>query len=64
MAPLIIGTRHDTIDPGHMEWMAGAVRRGCYLYCTDGSHLALYDDQATYFRGFIEFIHEVSAGRF
>ncbi|MBA2713690.1 MAG: hypothetical protein H0U55_09090 [Rubrobacteraceae bacterium] len=45
-------------------WMAGAVRRGRYLYCPDGSHLALYDDQTTYFRGLIEFIRDVSAGRF
>ena len=61
---LVIGARHDTMDPSHMEWMAGAVRRGRYLYCPDGSHMALYDDQATYFRGLIEFIHDVSAGRF
>ena len=63
MATLIIGACHDTIDPGHMEWMAGAVRPGRYLYCSEGSYLALYDDQATYFRGFIEFIHDVSTGR-
>jgi proline iminopeptidase len=61
---LVIGARHDTMDPSHMERMADAVRRGRYLYCSEGSHLALYDDQATYFRGLIEFIHDVSAGRF
>jgi len=61
---LVIGARHDTMDHSHMEWMAEAVRRGRYLYCPDGSHMALYDDQATYFRGLIEFIHDVSTGRF
>jgi proline iminopeptidase len=66
---LIIGARHDTMDPNtmdpiHMEWMGGAVWRGRYLYCPEGSHLALYEDQATYFGGLIEFIHDVSAGRF
>jgi proline iminopeptidase len=50
------------MDPSHMEWMAGAVRRRRYLYCPDGSHLALYEDQATYFSGLIEFIHDVSLG--
>jgi proline iminopeptidase len=47
-----------------MERMAGAVRRGLYLYCPEGSHMALYHDQVTYFRGLIEFIYDVSAGRF
>jgi proline iminopeptidase len=61
---LVIGARYDTMDPGHMERMAGAVRRGRYLYCPEGSHMALYDDQVTYFRGLIEFIYDVSAGRF
>ena len=61
---LVIGARYDTMDPGHMERMAGAVRRGRYLYCPEGSHMALYDDQVTYFRGLIEFVYDVSAGRF
>jgi proline iminopeptidase len=61
---LVIGARYDTMDPNHMRWMAGAVQRGRYLYCPEGSHMALYDDQATYFRGLIEFIYDVSAGRF
>ena len=61
---LVIGARYDTMDPGHMERMAGAVRRGRYLYCPEGSHLALYDDQATYVRGLIDFIRDVDEGRF
>ena len=50
MPTLVIGARHDTMDPSHMGRMAGAVLRGRYLYCPEGSHLALYDDQATYVR--------------
>ncbi len=61
---LVIGAQHDTMDPGHMEWMAGELQRGRHLHCPDGSHLAMYDDQETYFRGLIEFIHNVDAGRF
>lgn len=61
---LIIGARYDTMDPEHMKWMANAVRNGRYLYCPNGSHMAMYDDQAVYFRGLIQFIHDVNAGRF
>jgi proline iminopeptidase len=61
---LVIGARHDTMDPRHMEWMAGAVPRGRYLYCPEGSHMAMYDDQQTYYQGVIQFIRDVDAGRF
>ena len=59
---LVIGARYDTMDPAHMEWMGGQFPNGSYLYCENGSHLALYDDQETYFRGLIEFIKDVDAG--
>lgn len=61
---LVIGARFDTMDPAHMEWMASAVQNGRYLYCPNGSHLASYDDQETYFQGLIQFIHDVDEGRF
>jgi proline iminopeptidase len=53
---LVIGARHDTMDPAHMEMMAGLLPHGAYLYCPDGSHLAMYDDQEVYFSGLIEFL--------
>jgi proline iminopeptidase len=53
---LVIGARHDTMDPGHMEMMAGRLPNGRYLYCPKGSHLAMYDDQETYFAGLTEFL--------
>ena len=53
---LVIGARYDTMDPAHMEAMAGRLPRGQYLYCSRGSHLAMYDDQETYFAGLIEFL--------
>jgi proline iminopeptidase len=56
---LVIGARHDTMDPAHMEMMADRLPRGRYLYCPDGSHLAMYDDQETYFAGLIEFLHDI-----
>jgi proline iminopeptidase len=58
---LVIGAGHDTMDPEHMEWMAGAFANGTYLYCPKGSHLAMYDDQDTYFEGLIEFLREVDS---
>jgi len=60
---LIIGAEHDTMDPEHMRWMAGEVQRGRYLHCPEGSHLAMYDDQRSYFEGLIRFVKDVDAGR-
>jgi len=61
---LVIGARYDTMDPKHMERMASKVQRGRYLYCPNGSHFALYDDQKAYFEGLIRFVNDVDAGRF
>ncbi len=61
---LTIGARYGTMDPRYMQWMAGQVRHGRYLYCPDGSHLDMYDDQKVYMRGVIGFIEDVDAGRF
>jgi proline iminopeptidase len=60
---LVIGARYDTMDPAHMEMMAGKVRKGRYLFCPNGSHLAMYDDQAVYMDGVTRFIRDVDAGR-
>ena len=53
---LVIGARYDTMDPAHMEMMASRLPQGQYLYCPQGSHLAMYDDQQTYFAGLIAFL--------
>lgn len=60
---LVVGARYDTMDPKHMEWMASQMPHARYLYCPNGSHLALYDDQQTWFDGMIGFIRDVDAGR-
>jgi proline iminopeptidase len=59
---LVIGARHDTMDPKHMETMAGRVQKGRYLFCPEGSHMAMYDDQQTYFNGVISFLDDVDSG--
>jgi proline iminopeptidase len=56
MPTLVIGARHDTMDPAHMKWMSEVIPNARYLYCPNGSHMAMYDDQETYFRGLIDFI--------
>jgi len=58
---LVIGARHDTMDPAHMKMMADRLPRGRYLYCPDGSHMAMYDDQAVYFTGLIDFLHDIAS---
>lgn len=61
---LVIGAGHDTMDPAHMEWMAGEVQQGRYLFCPDGSHLSQYDDQQVFFEGLIKFVKDVDQGVF
>lgn len=61
VATLVIGARHDTMDPAHMERMAEQLPAGRYLYCPDGSHLTMYDDQRRYFSGLLEFLHGIEA---
>ena len=44
------------MDSKHMEWMSKELPKGRYLYCSNGSHLAMYDDRETYFGGLIGFL--------
>jgi proline iminopeptidase len=60
---LVIGARHDTMDPNYMEWMSKQVQNGSYLYCPNGSHLCMFDDQKTFFNGLIRFLHGVEEGK-
>lgn len=56
---LVIGARHDTMDPAHLAEMAERLPAGRYLYCPEGSHLSMYDDQQTYFSGLVTFLREL-----
>ena len=56
---LVIGAQHDTMDPEWMRMMASRLPNGRYLHCPNGSHMAMYDDQETYYRGLIDFIESV-----
>jgi proline iminopeptidase len=59
---LVIGAGHDTMDPHWMEAMARRLPNGRYLYCPEGGHMAMYDDQAVYFAGLVRFLREVERG--
>ena len=53
---LVVGAKHDTMDPKHMEEISKILPNGSYLFCPKGSHMAFYDDQKTYFNGLISFL--------
>lgn len=59
---LSIGGAYDTMDPEHMKWIASKVQNGQYLHCPNGSHLGMYDDSETYFKGLIQFIKNIDKG--
>ena len=59
---LTIGGEFDTMDPKFMEWMSKQVPRGYYLYCPNGSHCDMWDDQDHYFPGLISFLRKVDLG--
>jgi len=60
---LMIGAKYDTMDPKAMEEQSKMVQHGEYLYCPNGSHLAMWDDQKTYMNGVISFIKKVDQGQ-
>jgi proline iminopeptidase len=59
---LVIGARHDTMDPAHMEEMARRLPAGQFLLCPEGSHMAMYDDQQAYFAGLTAFLRGLDGG--
>ncbi len=61
---LVMGATHDTMDPVHLEGMARAFPHGRYHHCPAGSHLAIYDDQASWFEGLLGFLRDVDEGAF
>jgi proline iminopeptidase len=61
---LAIGAGYDTMEPAQMEKIAADVQNGRYLFCPNGSHMSIYDDQEIYMAGVIQFLLDVDAGRF
>lgn len=61
---LVIGSKYDTMDPKHMEWISKEVQNGRFLFCPNGSHSSQYDDQEHYFPGVIKFLKDLDNGSF
>jgi proline iminopeptidase len=56
---LVFGAKYDTMDPAYMEKMAKRIPHSTYVYLPEGSHMAMYDDQARYFAGLTAFLKKV-----
>jgi proline iminopeptidase len=55
---LVIGARFDTMDPAYMEKMSKQLPKGEYAFMPNGSHMAMYDDQANYFTALTAFLRK------
>jgi proline iminopeptidase len=60
---LMVGAKYDTMDPKAMEEQSRMVQNGTYLYCPNGSHMCMWDDQKIFMDGVIKFIKDVDAGK-
>lgn len=58
---LTIGARHDEMDPEDMKRMATLMPKGRSLFCPNGAHLCMWDDQAVYFEGLLGFLKTLRA---
>jgi proline iminopeptidase len=56
VSTLVIGAKHDTMNPEYMKWMSTQMPHAQFLLCPNGSHMCMYDDQAVYFEGLIKFL--------
>ena len=54
---LVMSGKYDTMDPAYMAAMARQLPHG-ELAATNGAHMALYDDQATYFAKLTAFLRK------
>jgi proline iminopeptidase len=60
---LVVGAKYDTMDPEHMKWISTQVQNGSYLFCPNGSHMDMYDDQQVYMAGLMKFLKGVDEGK-
>ena len=59
---LAVGAKYDTMNPEDMKEISELVQNGKYLYCPNGSHMAMWDDQEIFMKGVIKFIKDVNKG--
>ncbi len=56
---LTMGAAYDTMDPEDIRRMAELMPNARAVICANGSHMAMWDDQAAYFEYFLEFLKEL-----
>jgi proline iminopeptidase len=56
---LTIGAAYDEMDPADMRKMATLMPNAVSCICPNGSHMALWDDQAIYFQYLLGFLGRV-----
>jgi len=61
---LSIGAKYDSMNPKDMEKISTMVQNGRFLYCPNGSHLSMWDEQELYMDGIVKFIKDVYKGDF
>ncbi|GAA4340040.1 proline iminopeptidase-family hydrolase [Flaviaesturariibacter amylovorans] len=60
---LMIGAKYDTMDPKAMEAQSKMVKNGSYLFCPNGSHMSMWDDQKVFMDGVISWIRKVDGAK-
>jgi proline iminopeptidase len=61
---LVTGGRYDTMNPDDIRREGSLIPSSRVWICENGSHLSMYDDQETYFKGLIGFLKDVEGGKF
>lgn len=56
---LMVGAKYDTMNPEDMKKQSELVQNGKFLYCPNGSHLSMWDDQQVFMTGIVNFIQSV-----
>jgi proline iminopeptidase len=63
VSTLVIGAKYDAMDPDHLKMMSTQFQNGSYLYCPNGSHMDMWDDQQVYMSGLVNFLKGVDSGK-
>lgn len=56
---LTIGAKYDEMDPADMKKMSQLVAKGSHVYCSNGSHFSMWDDQKYYFKHLLNFLGSI-----
>lgn len=59
---LVLAGKYDTMSADDLRRESELLPHARFALCTEGSHLAMWDDQQTYFRHLIRFLKDVERG--